>query len=66
MGSFVKRIQNEKGFLIIKFGVRLELVSIAFENFCEDNGISPLQRLLNKIVWLKRKIVLYKNLLDQC
>ena len=69
--SFVKRVQNEKGFLITKIRSDHggEFDSVAFEKFCEDNGLSHdslLRGLLNKTVWLKGKIVLYKNLLDQC
>ena len=68
---FVKIVQNEKGFLITKIrsGHRLEFDSVAYEKFGEDNGFlmtSPLQGLLIKTVWLKEKILRYKNLLDQC
>ena len=70
--SFVKRVQNEKGFLITKIRSDHggEFDSVAFEKFCVKIMVflttSPLQGLLNKTVWLKGKIVLYKNLLDQC
>ena len=69
--SFVKRVQNEKGFLITKIRSDHgeESDSIAFENFVKIMVFlmtSHVQGLLNKTVWLKRKILLYKNLLDQC
>ena len=68
---FVKLVQNEKCFLITKIRSdhSVELDSVVFENLCEDNVLiitSLLQGLLNKTVWLKEKIVPYKNLLDQC
>ena len=69
--SFVKRVQNEKEFLITKIRSDHggEFNSVAFEKICEIMVFlmtSPLRGLLNKTVWLKGKIVLYKNLLDQC